>query len=143
MKHWFLSFITLLLFNVAKADTIDNWQIHLNNKLLLKSNAGSDAPAAIKLSFKDAKGSLKITYQVDAPTDEWNRSFMICDASGTVLLQKVINKNAGTSAFDMEAVKKVADNKSVNIYTVSLPNDPNIAATIRVRRTLLGTIAWK
>jgi hypothetical protein len=143
MTKWLLTIVALLSFTMANADTIDNWQIHLNNKLLLKGNINVEEPTTIKLSFADAKGNLKITYRNDAPSKEWNRSFMICDANGEVLIQKDISSNAGTSSFSMAAIKKITGKKTVTIYTVSMPNDPNVAATVRVRRFLLGTIAWK
>jgi hypothetical protein len=143
MNKWILTIFALLSFTMVKADTIDNWQIHLNNKLILKGNVGADEPAVIQLSFKDATGSLKVTYRNDAPNIDWNRTFTICDADDNVLLKKEIATNAGSVVFSMQDLKKLAGKKQVHIYTVSLPNDPNVAATVRVRRFLLGTIAWK
>ncbi len=90
------------------------------------------------------KGMITIMYQTKAPEDNWNRTFTLNDEGEKTAKRFEMNKQSGSVSFRVSDLKKAAvSNKALFLYTISLPNDPAMAATVRVRRFLLCKIQWK
>jgi hypothetical protein len=120
----------------------DSWKITWNKKLILATSNSDEAGNILKIGSGDLDKNyvLEISYkEADSKKlREWNRSFMFMDESDNELLRKDSTRNTNISAADFK--KLFNDRKKIKIYTVAVPNDPNLAARVRVRRVHLCTL---
>lgn len=134
-----LSLTSLFLF----AQHEDSWRVYHNKKLVIKA----EAPAETKniISFQKAelekKGFVLISYLEKLPKKEWKRTIAVYDEGDNLLLSKEGVRMMRLLHSEMKDLLKT--HSKLRIFTWSLPNDPNMAATIRVRRIHLCTIEWR
>ncbi len=119
----------------------DSWKIKLNGKILLSSNAENETKNTkkIKKTGLNNTGSLDIVYKDVDPVSGWKRSLLFFDENDNELIRKDSIK--GTTKITTRSLKLLfTERKKIKIYTVSLPADPNLAASVRVRRVHLCTL---
>ena len=118
----------------------DSWKIYHNKKLLLNTSEESETKNVVHIKTVDLKkaGQFSIEYREAIPNKDWIRTFAIFDDKDSTLFEK--------TAFDMvkitnTSLKKMSAGKTkIKIYTWSLPRNPKLASTIRIRRVHLCTL---
>jgi hypothetical protein len=129
----------------AQAQPETNWQVLLNKTLLLRATAQTADPV-LKIPIKSLNGKKMITikYNTAEGNSDWNRTFNINDEGENNIKELKLPRQSGMVSFDARILKKYADKgKPLFIYTISLPKDPEQAAVVRVRRTLVAKIVWQ
>ena len=148
MKKYLLLLIALVAFcmNDANAQSNDTWLISLNKQVVLRSPAETAEPVVFisKSALQKGKSMLTIQYTTENGEKDWNRTFTFNYANEQTLKQASIKNQSGSISFAAKELLKAAQlNKPLFVYTTSLPNDPDVAALVRVRRILLCKIQWK
>lgn len=123
----------------------DKWTIFINGKKLGAGapDDGAEAARVYKVSATILKkGSLRVVYRAAEPQKDWARTVSANSIStgNEIVTIKSVN-NAGSFTIGLDRIRKalLAD-KAVEIYTICLPKDPNVAMTVRVRRYLVCRI---
>jgi len=123
---------TLILIS-AQGKTIDAFLDSNNNKKLLPL-----------ISKKDNGGRLVIAYVNAKNETAYNRSYTLVNDKDEDLQIGVVGRQIGINYASLDEVfSKTQKGKTYKLYTTSIPKDPNVAATVRVRRILLCNIAVK
>jgi hypothetical protein len=142
MKLILFSLLILFATTVAVTKTIeDKWKITHNGRQLLHTSK-EDATrnkATIRLVDLKKTGLLEINYMEQEAQKGWKRTIAFT-AGDEVLYEQHGNYFKLTNTFLYSLSKELG---AVDIYTWSLPTDPKVAATVRVRRVHLGTIVFK
>jgi hypothetical protein len=132
-----LSFITMSL----PAQT-DSWKIKWGKKIILEAVKEDEAANTQKIN-KAGLGKpffLEISYTEADPKSvkALRRSFLLFDETDKELLKKDSTRSAKISAAELK--KFFGDKTKIKIYTVAIPTNPRLAATVRVRRVHLCTL---
>ena len=144
MKKIFLllSLSLTYLFLQAQNTQPDSWKIKWNKKVILETSISDETANIRKIKATDLKKKyfLEISYNPSDPkkAKAWNRSFMFFDVGDNEVLRKDSTHSAKVTAAELK--KLFADKKTIKIYTIAVPNDPNLAARVRVRRVYLCTL---
>lgn len=114
------------------------WQVFVNKQLILQSNTEDpDANSKmVKASDLFTNNGLQIIY-TEAPDAKLNRSYVIMDVNRRELFR---TENTKQPIGGAELKKAIGDQSTIVIYTVAIPSDPAIAATVRVRPVHLCTL---
>ena len=115
-----------------------SWIVAHNNRQRLKTVQESEQRNLIVINRADLKktGQLFVNYTGTQEKD-WKRTISLFDTKDNELLKhsgnllKVGNSKLNSLANSMDTIK---------IYTLALPADPAVAATVRVRRIHLATL---
>jgi hypothetical protein len=143
MKTYLLG-VLMLLSMAAVSQTeekADTWTIKLNNKTILSTSNEDETANTKKLRVRDltsAKSSMDISYTQGRVRTGFHRSINFYDENDKQLLTKKIKSNIRLN--NKELKKLAAAGKTIKIYTIAIPSDPEIAATVRVRRVHLCTL---
>jgi hypothetical protein len=144
MKNLLL-LVFLGAYTMTNAQTQDSWKIKWGNKALLSASTENEKANTRSLKKTDLSKNafLEIDYKEADPAKEkkWVRSFLFFDENDNELLRKENTRNLKLSS--AELTKLFGDRKKLRIYTVSLPSDPALAATVRVRRVHLCSLELK
>jgi hypothetical protein len=122
----------------------DSWKVKLNSKLILGSAVENEIANTkkVKLSDLDKHGTLDILYKQANHREGWKRSLLFFDENDNEIL-RLDSVQTTTRIKNTQIKKRLNRSKTLKIYTVTLPTDPNKAAAIRVRRVHLCTIEWQ
>lgn len=127
--------------NAQSLEKTDTWTISLNKKIIL-STSNEDETANTKKIQRSAltkkAAFLDIKYTQGRVRTGWDRSIIFYDENDAELLSK--NIKAGIKLSSKEMKKIATAGKKIKIYTIAVPADPKIAATVRVRRVHLCTL---
>lgn len=133
--------IVAILFSGLFGHAQDHWKIKLNGKVLLSSSDENESLNKRKVKKTEWKkqGTLDILYKEVPVKAGWHRSLLFMDETENELTRKDSIK--ATTRIQLAQLRKLFEGKKkVKIYTISLPDDPALAATIRVRRVHLCTL---
>jgi hypothetical protein len=114
-----------------------SWKIKINNKLVLSTSVESETRNIRNISALEWKknGVLEIIY-TDTDTKDWIRSFLFFDDQENPLLTLDSVNTARVPLTELRTLS--SGKKTIKIYTVVRPTDPDIA--IRIRRIHLCTL---
>ena len=131
----------ILAFMNIPAFTQDSWIIKLDKKQLLKTSEENTEKNQITLNRSQLKKkNLTVSYFEKEKLEGWRRTISVYDNKDNLLLQK----QTGNLKLSEEVLKKWFNKfPVVMIYTWSLPIDPKMKATVRIRRVHLCTIHFK
>jgi hypothetical protein len=131
-------FLVMGLLTVS-AEAQDNWVVYLNKKPVLESREESEEKNVvhIKSNALKSKNVFTITYLEAAKQKGWSRSMMVFDSTDRELKRVKGNKLSYSNSSLLSLLKK---NKTLRVYTWSIPNDPAMKERIRVRRVHLCTL---
>lgn len=118
--------------------TKPGWQIFVNKVQVLQSNT-EDVNAntkSVKTTDLFTADGLKIVY-TEEPDAKVNRSFIIMDDNRQELYR---TEKSGIVISGTELQKALGKNKTAAIYSLAIPSDPALAATVRVRPVHLCTL---
>jgi len=135
----------LLLLTLALSTSImaqnDNWKVSHNGKVRLSAGEENEKNRIeIKAAELNKKGLLSIAFKEGTAQPDWQREIMIFDPSDNELLKQ---KGSLLKVQNAELKKLFGKSKTLMVYTISLPKDPALAATVRVRRVHLCTLVLK
>jgi hypothetical protein len=116
-----------------KADT---WNIKWKGEVILSATAENEKENVKSVVLDDAS-ILVVRYKEAVAKADWARSILIF-GEGDNELMRINSKAAKIGAEELK--KAIGNNKTIKIYTVSLPTDPEMAARVRVRRVHLCTL---
>lgn len=137
-------FLTLLYFISlgAMAQKYDSWKIFHNRKetasFNLKKETNEERKILILNRQLDEPGFFIITYTAADEQADWLRSFAICDSTDKEL--KRFDNASQLKLLNSDLSRLIGEKQKTRIYSWAVPKDPNLAATVRVRRILLCTI---
>jgi len=127
----------------AMAQKYDSWEIFHNRKEVasfnLKKESEDEKRVLLLNRALEEPGFFIITYTPAAEQAAWTRNYVICDSTGKEL-RKFDNLGGQLKMINDDIARMVGDRKKIKIYTWAIPGDPNLAATVRVRRILLCTL---
>ncbi|MBD0296408.1 MAG: hypothetical protein ICV51_05880 [Flavisolibacter sp.] len=119
----------------------DTWKVVHNGKQLLKTANEDEAKNIIVILKSDLKkdGYLMVNYSEAKKQNGWKRAIIIFDEKDSELV-----KQSGSSfKITNQKLNALANGRQMlKIYTIALPADPKLAATIRIRRIHLCTITF-
>lgn len=127
-------FTAILFITVNTNAQMGSWTIKLNSKKITTTSKEDETKNCKKLKPADWEkaGNLEISFKEDEP-DAWVRSFLFYDEDDNEIF-----KADSTTKFSINLEKLrtlYKGKKSLIIYTIISPTDPNIA--IRMRRVHL------
>jgi hypothetical protein len=139
----FFSLFSFSLLPVFSQDSAE-WAILLNKKKIFSAKEENDQKNIISVKLSDLKPGKNFTLfylQVNtANKNQWIRTIGVYTTEDNEL----IRKNTSSITLPYKQIKKMLlENKTIRIYTWSLPKDPKEAARVRVRRVHLCTIVLK
>jgi hypothetical protein len=132
--------ILIPLFALAtKSFSQDSWKLVLNGKTLMTTSAEDAVKnvVTIKLSDLKKKNDFTVTYTAKPQKDKWERTMAIFTDKDDELFKQQGSKLKIKNATLLSLFKK---SKTLKIYTWSLPTDPKLKASVRIRRIHLCTI---
>jgi hypothetical protein len=121
---------------------VDSWKVMHNGKQKLQTS-GEDMTKnkiTIKKADLNKKGSLEVTYYETGKEKGWERNIAVFDEKDNELM-KYKGNVAKLANSKVDSLSNTY--KTIKIYTWSLPTDPEVAATVRIRRVHLCTIIIK
>jgi hypothetical protein len=135
MKIIFTLLMSLLL---TSAFAQQSWKAVVNGKTVLTAQEENEAQNVVRLSRADIrkKKPFSLTYTV-LESKDWQRTIAAYDEEDNELLKQTGKNFTLTSASVQKLFKK---SKKVRIFTWSLPDDPALRQTIRIRRLHLCTL---
>lgn len=144
MKHFYLIIAGLLMISTMSFSQEPEFVISLQGKKIVAKASMIKNKNLIVLDSKNKseKYFLKIDNKNFASETEWNRTYKIYTNTDSLVLD-VLSKNAITEIFYEELISVLKKKGLYNVYTISIPKDPNIAATVRVARMFLCAIEVK
>lgn len=132
--------IMLLLVSFNQEQKKDCWQIFINKKQVACGYTGEPTNVAITAKPSD---KLKINYCYNGNEPKWKRSIIIMDDKRRELWRKDLSTNSGTVSIDVKTLQSITNNTNFTIYTMAIPMDASLAATIRVGTVLLCSVQWQ
>jgi hypothetical protein len=136
----FLLLLTIALSTSVMAQS-DSWKVTHNGKVRLSASEENEKNRIeVKAAELNKKGLLSIAFKEGTPQADWQREMMIFDPSDNELKR---GKGSLLKLQNADLKKLFAKSKTLMIYTIALPKDPNLAATVRVRRVHLCTLVLK
>jgi len=136
----FLLLVALAISTLVMAQN-DTWKLSHNGKIRLTASEENEKNRVeIRAAELNKKGLLSIAYKEGQPQPDWQRELMIYDPADNDLLRQ---QGSLLKISNAELKKLFGKSKTLVVYTMSLPKDPNLAATVRVRRVHLCTLVLK
>jgi ribosomal protein S24E len=138
--------ILMLLFTLNSAFMLqaqDSWKVYHNKSELKNIEEENESKNIISInsSSLNKEGEFVLTYFEKEPQKDWSRFMAVFDNQDNELLQR---KNLRMLKVSNATLKDLFKKSStLHIYSWSLPNDPDLAARIRIRRVHLCTIELK
>jgi hypothetical protein len=119
--------------------TQDSWKVKLQNKVLLSTGEESEEKNVVRLKMASVpkKGVLVVQYQDGEKRKGWERSLMVFNGDDGELLRR---KGSVLSLGKATLASLFRKTKTLELFTIAMPTDPDVAATIRVRRIHLCTL---
>jgi hypothetical protein len=130
-------FSTLITMAVNAQDT-DSWLVKWDGeKVLSTSNEDKTANTkTVKVPSNPSKSKLEIEYK--PRKESLKRSFILFGKNDNELMRFEDTWSAKICYADL--LKSIGDEKQIEIYTIAIPTDPDLAARVRVRRVHLCTL---
>ncbi len=132
-----MKLLVLFLCLSLTASSQESWKIRVNDKLILTS-AREDEAKNVRAVKSARPNSLAINLTDKKAKKGWTRSIIIVDENDQELFRK--DKVTTLRLNSTQLRKLLSSGKTLRIFTISLPDDPELAARIRVRRVHLCTL---
>lgn len=117
----------------AQGKTVDAFLDSNNSKKTLVLTKQDDANARLVIMNANAKNE-----------SIYNRSFILVDDKNAELKVNFMSRVIGNTYASLKSFFEQAQKgKTYKLYTIAIPKDPNVAATVRVRRILLCNLTVK
>jgi hypothetical protein len=135
----FLLFLFLVCASGDPALAQDSWKVSLNGKRVLATSTEDREKNIIKLSPSalKKKGDLLVSFTENPRQKNWERFMAAVDENGNDVCKQHGNSLKIKSQTLQTLLQK---SKTLQLYTWSLPKDPKLRASVRVRRIHLCTL---
>lgn len=138
-------FILVFLFSLtAFSQKYDSWKLYHNRKEIaafnLKKETNDERKVLLLYRSLDEPGFLIFEYEPASAQKDWIRTITFTDSADKEL-KKYENANF-LRIHNNEALRIIQSGggQGIKVYSMAIPKDPELAATIRVRRILLCTL---
>ena len=142
MKRIVLNISVLFISLAIHAQDYDSWTVYHNRKEVSKfsnKKETTDEKKVLLLNrFLEGPGFFIIEYSPAAEQAEWIRTIGFFDTSGKSIRE--FSNTLFLRLHNSEIAGIMEGQQKVQVYSWAVPKDPAIAATVRVRRILLGTL---
>lgn len=124
------------------AEAQDSWMVVHGGKVRLKSSEEDEKKNVVSIKSADLKktGHLLVSYIESEKQKDWKRTILFLGPNEQELLRV---EGAVSKVQNAKLKALAAKSKTIKVYTISLPSDPDVAATVRVRRVHLCTLSVK
>jgi hypothetical protein len=132
----------LSLVSVMTVKAQDNWKVCVNGKAVLSTSTENEEKNLVNISAADLKKKkdFTISYKENPKKEKWERSISLVDEKGNDVY-KQDGQTLKISNAKLDSLLK--QSKTLKVYTWSLPTDPALKASIRIRRIHLCTLSLK
>ena len=116
-----------------------SWKVTVNEKTVLHTSEENEGKNTVFIKTTDLgkKKDLVLTYHEKGKKSGWERTISVYDENDRELKQQ---KGTKLKLSHTELKSFLKQSKKLKIYTVALPTDPKLKASIRVRRVHLCTL---
>lgn len=137
MKFLFFLLISACFSTSSSAQA--SWKIRLNDTTVLSTTSENEEKNTIYLKPHQLKKKkdLLLTYTSTERKKEWERTMMVYNEKDQELVSKKGNE---LKIKNSELLSFFKRSKQIKIYTIAVPTDPKLKASIRVRRVHLCTL---
>ena len=139
MPRFIFALLCMALWQSASAQA-DKWKVVFNRKPVIQTSQEDSAKNVIRFKKKelDNNSICKILFEEDPNGIKgWKRSIALYDAKGEPVMQ--MDSTQQLFFYNSDLMKIMWTRKKVMVYTWNAPNDPRMAAAIRIRRMHLCT----
>ena len=144
MKYVKLGMILLFVMmgRAANAQDSATWKIVLNKKAVLATGLEDTVKNLIRIKKSELSNNGVFRIEFTAPKNNPNKSWVRTMAMLDTNSQEVVKLDSASmlQLYNKDLLKVLWNRKRINCYTWAAPNDPAMAAAIRIRRTHLCTI---
>jgi len=138
-----LFYIPLIFLSLSgKSQKYDSWSVFHNRKEAGSFNSKKETDDERKVILLnivlDGPGFFVIEFTPMKEQAEWIRTIAFLDSNGKTLRE--YNNTLLLRVHNAEIASIMENRQKVQVYSWAVPKDPALAATIRVRRTLLCTL---
>jgi hypothetical protein len=135
MKYLLLFLCT---FSLSHAVAQDHWTVTYDRNKVLHATA--EDTLANRININPKGGAVRLRYHEVPERNDWKRTLIVQDDTGREWQQV----EGHSLKLRHRALQKMAATvPRIEMYTSSLPADPERAATVRIRRVHLCTILFK
>jgi hypothetical protein len=135
-----------LLFTILsapiQAQSYDSWKIFHNGRKEAsfnnKKEAGDEKKVLLLNRNIEAPGYFIIEFTPVKETADWIRAFAFVDSSGKQVSEYPNVPSLRIANTELSSI--LEGKQKVKVYSWAIPEDPAVAATVRVRRILLCTL---
>lgn len=142
MKRAVLFYMIVLFSFAAQAQEYDSWQIYHNRKEVSKFNDKKETTDERRLvllnRIMEGPGFFIIEFTPAKEQEEWIRTIAFYDSTDNLIREFKNTLFLRIHNSDIAAIME--GRQKVKVFSWAIPNDPAIAATVRVRRQLLCTL---
>lgn len=137
MKLLYLLFFIAFSMNASAQDA--SWKITHNGKTRLSATSESEEKNKVQIRTADLKkkGAMVVNFLQKEKQAGWSRFIAVYDGQDNELLQ---SKGSTMKMDNAKLLSLLRKNNKLRIFTWALPDDPELAARIRIRRVHLVTI---
>jgi hypothetical protein len=135
--------IPLFIFSTTvMAQKYDSWKLYHNRKLAgsfnLKKETNNENKVVLLNRTLEGPGFLVIEFTPNEEQAEWIRTIAFVDSSDKNIRE--YNNTLLLRIHNAEIAGILEGRQKVKVYSWAIPQDPALAATVRVRRILLCTL---
>jgi hypothetical protein len=142
MKKYFLFYIFFLISFSVMAQKYDSWQIFSNRKQIasysLKKESFDERRVVLLNRTLEGPGFFIIEFTPAAAQAEWIRTIAFFDTTERQI--KAYDNTLFLRVHNTDMALMLDNRKIVRVYSWAVPKDPELAATVKIKRTLLCTL---
>jgi hypothetical protein len=128
---------------VVFAQKYDSWTFFHNRKEVgefnLKKETNDERKVVLLNRTLEGPGFLVITFTPKKDEADWIRNIAFTDSSGKTIRE--FKNTLLVQVHNSEVANMFDGREIVKVYSWSVPKDPAQAATVKIRRILLGTLS--
>lgn len=142
MKKYILLYIIFFISTTVIAQKYDSWRIFNNRKeegeFSLKKESDDERRIVLLSRTLEGPGFFIIEFIPAAAQADWIRTIAFFDTSGKQI--KAFNNTLFLKIHNTDMALMLDNRGIVKAYSWAIPKDPELAATVKVKRTLLCTL---
>ena len=142
MKKYVLIHLIFFISTTVMAQKYDSWSLFHNRKEVgsfnLKKETDDERRVVLLSRTLEGPGFFIIEYTPAAAQADWIRTIAFFDTSGKQI--KAFNNTLFLRIHNTDMALMLDNRGIVEVYSWAVPKDPELAATVKVKRILLSTI---
>lgn len=142
MKKYFFLYLLFIISSAVMAQKYDSWSIFNNRKEIasysLKKEKEDERKVVLLSRNLESPGFFIIEFTPAAAQADWIRTISFFDTSGKQI--KAFDNTLFLKVHNTDMALMLDNRGIVNVYSWAVPKDPELAAKIKIKRTLLCTL---